>query len=179
MNDQEIISILKSRNPQIGLKELYKQYTPIKKFIIHHGGSADDAYDTFQEAILVFYDKVLHTDFQLTSSIGTYLFSVSKYKWKTVLIAKNRINEFKNMFSEVENIVEENESYFEMAENALAEIGEKCKSILVSFYHHKHSMSIIASKYGFSSENAAKNQKYKCIEKARNIFKSLLVQTLI
>ena len=176
MTDQEIISSLKSNRPQLGLKELYKQYTPVKKFIINNGGSADDAYDIFQEAILVFYDKVLHTEFELSSTIGTYLFSISKYKWKQVLIAKNRLNEYVGLFSEGAFIVEENESYFQIAENALAQIGEKCKAILVSFYHYKLSMTKIAETYGFTSENVAKNQKYKCLEKARNAFKSLLVQ---
>lgn len=174
MTDHEIIAILKSERPQKGLRELYKQFPTVKRFITKHGGNNDDANDIFQDAILITYEKVINTDFQLTSALSTYIFSIAKYKWKDALIAKNKLNNYINEFTEEEIIPTSEEEKFNFAENALLQIGEKCQAILVAFYHQKFSMTLIAEKFGFTSENVAKNQKYKCLEKAREAYKSFL-----
>jgi hypothetical protein len=59
------------------------------------------------------------------------------------------------------------------AEKALETIGEKCWHILKAFYYEGLSMAKIALQFGFSSEKSAKNQKYKCLERAKLKFVEL------
>jgi hypothetical protein len=57
----------------------------------------------------------------------------------------------------------------------LERAGGKCMQILTEFYYHRLPMEKIMRKFGFSSERSATVQKYKCLEKIRDIvkFKSL------
>jgi len=43
--------------------------------------------------------------------------------------------------------------------------------LLRAFYYDKLSMSKIANRFGFSSERSATVQKYKCLEKVRDLVK--------
>jgi RNA polymerase sigma factor (sigma-70 family) len=61
----------------------------------------------------------------------------------------------------------EKEQRFQLAEKAIASLGEKCRNILMFFYVERKSMLEIAGLLGYSSENTAKNQKFKCLESAR------------
>ena len=71
--------------------------------------------------------------------------------------------------SEIEtysSLIEE-ESKFKTAEKALLEVGEKCRDLLRLFYFEKLDFKKIAEKIGLANERVAKNQKYRCLEKAR------------
>ena len=58
------------------------------------------------------------------------------------------------------------------AQEAILSIGKKCQELLQFFYFNNLSMKEIAIKLGFSSEKVAKNQKYRCIEKAKDYLKA-------
>ena len=61
----------------------------------------------------------------------------------------------------------EREAKFKQIESVLTQIGDKCLQLLKLFYYEGLSMKIIASKVGLKSEKIAKNQKYKCLERAK------------
>lgn len=63
------------------------------------------------------------------------------------------------------------ESCREVMDKALSGIGERCKKILLMFYNG-FSMKEIAESFGFSSEETARKEKYKCQEK----FKQYLIE---
>ena len=50
-------------------------------------------------------------------------------------------------------------------ENLFLSIGEKCKELLLLSIFDKRSMIEISEILGFSSENSAKTQNYKCKQK--------------
>lgn len=58
---------------------------------------------------------------------------------------------------------------FEQLELVVKQLGNKCQEILKQFYFLKASMKSIASNLGYSSVNAAKTQKYKCLERAKKL----------
>lgn len=173
MEDKKIIQLLKEKNQDSAFLKLYKNYPVIERLIRSKGGTKEDAKDIFQEALLVFYEKVSTSDFKLTSTISTYLFSVCRFLWKDQM-NKKKINttvlENENFSSDVENEVLlylEKEEKFKQIENALSQLGEKCLKILTLFYYEKVRMKIIAQQLGLTSEKAAKTQKYKCLEQAK------------
>lgn len=179
MNDQKILELLHLGKHSPALDMLYKAYPPICRFIKSHGGSEEDARDTFQETLIIFCRKAAQPDFKLTAKISTYLFSVSKFLWKDKLQKANRYVHAYD-FDQTADISEateahEQEQQYQFLDTVLAAIGDKCKEILEAYYFHKQSMQLIAEKFGYSTEASAKNQKYKCLEKARVLAKQAQV----
>lgn len=60
-----------------------------------------------------------------------------------------------------------------LAEKVVAELKDRCRELLLLFYEGGLKLKDIATRMGYSSENVAKNQKYKCLEAARNRLKEL------
>ena len=80
-NEQQLLRAL-AKGERVATEQIYKQQFPIiNSWLIKNGGSADDAADLFQEAMVVLFSKVQNADFTLTCAIGTYLFSISKHLW--------------------------------------------------------------------------------------------------
>ena len=64
------------------------------------------------------------------------------------------------------------EKKYRFAENAFRELGERCQQLLQLFYVQKITFSVIATMMQFKSEKVAKNQKYKCLKKAKDIYQN-------
>ncbi len=65
---------------------------------------------------------------------------------------------------------DEYENNFINMKLAMEGLGEPCKSIIQDFYIHELSMEDIAEKFGYTSADNAKNQKYKCLKRLKKIF---------
>lgn len=152
-------------------------------WIAQHGGTADDAADIYQEAMIVLYEKAQHEDFRLTCRIGTYLFAIGKHLWYKRLQQLNRqpgslpeMNEEEayqgQAYEDDLNAHHEREAYYEQVDNALDQIGEPCRSLLKAFYHKDMSMQEIAASFGYTNPDNAKTQKYKCLARLRKLFYS-------
>lgn len=172
MTDEQIVSLIEQKKESKALLKLYQFFPPVEKFLVNHGASKEEALDVYQDALYVLCEKIGSGNFALTAKLSTYLFSVSKYLWKAELKKKNKTThsnfELDEGFSQVQQEeLQVNESKAQLAEEALQTLGEKCLAILKAFYHQGKRMSEIARLFGFSSEKSAKNQKYKCLEKAK------------
>lgn len=175
MKDQKIIDMIRQGNRSSALEKVYLNFPKIKKMILSKGGSDDEAKDIFQESVIIFYNNVLKVDFMLTSAISTYLYSVSYNLWlKRIRDVKNKeaeltsTPEMMDELPEIEDFLEQ-EAKFTIVEKVLKMMGDKCMSILKQYYYKRLSMKEIAVEMGYSSDKIAKNQKYKCLEKARRM----------
>lgn len=177
MTDQDIVDLIRDSKYNPAMKRLYAYLPVVKKFVLKNNGTRQEAEDIFQEGLVIFCNKAAKPDFILSASLNTYLYSVCKLLWLDELKKKNKT--IKNDFIELTevNLVEEitqdieNDKPVKQAQEAVMKLGEKCKEILELFYFKKLSMKEIASKLGFASEKGAKNQKYRCIEKAKENLK--------
>ena len=156
---------------------IYKDhFNTIQALIINNNGSADDAKDIFQEALIVLYEKVRSGSFELNCQIKTYLYSVSKRLWLKKLSISNRFvsaAEDPESAYPVEVELEEHEkrnAEFDIMEKAIAGLGEPCKSLLEAYYLKKQNMQVIAASFGYTNADNAKNQKYKCLLRLKKIF---------
>ena len=147
--------------------------------ILSKGGTKQDAKDVFQDALIIFYQKVKNSQFKLSASISTYLYSVCRFIWKDEMLKSNKkkVADLNNDLSddersELDDLVEK-ESKYKLMEEALTQIGDKCLKLLQLFYYSNMSMKKIASDLEFKTEHVAKNQKYKCLEKAKLKLKQL------
>lgn len=179
MLDIKIVNLIRDNNSDEALRALYKGFPMIRKVILAKGGNAQDAEDIFQEALIILCRKIKDPRFQLTSQISTYLFSVCRFLWKDELKKRNRLitGDFETGLKETEEkeleVLVEQESRAKLAEKILNELGERCRELLLLFYKGGLKLKDIASKMGYNSENTAKNQKYKCLEGARNRLKEM------
>jgi RNA polymerase sigma factor (sigma-70 family) len=189
MDDQKIIELLRTGESGPALNSLYKHFPMIRKLVRSNGGNTKDAEDIFQEALIILIRKAKDKDFRLTAQLSTYLFSVSRFLWKDQLkrLSNTQIpyeavtgltgatgptglteSEEAGLYIEVEK-----ENRARLAEKVLHELKDRCREILLFFYQDRLSLKDIATRMGYNSENTAKNQKYKCLEAARNRLKDL------
>jgi RNA polymerase sigma factor (sigma-70 family) len=174
--DSEIVlGIL--NNSEIVLKRLYTTYFPmILQLIINNNGNEDDAKDIYQEAIIVLYNKIKSGEFELSSKLKTYIYSVCRRLWLKRLSQMNRyggdIRDFEDHLPVEQELDKHNERdiQFNKMESALQLLGEPCKTIMEDFYIHNRSMQDICERFGYTNADNAKTQKYKCLQRLKKLF---------
>ena len=171
MSNQKIITLFKNGHRDKAFRELYKLYPKIEKLILSKGGTKADATDVFQEALIVLNRNLEKSDFTLTASFYTYLYSVSRFIWKDQQkqFSKQELHDLNTEDVSIFHSVLEEKKY-QLAEQAFRELGDRCQQLLQWFYVKKMSFKDIAEQMQFKSEKIAKNQKYKCLQKAKGIY---------
>ncbi|MEM9981431.1 MAG: sigma-70 family RNA polymerase sigma factor, partial [Bacteroidota bacterium] len=140
-----------------------------------NSGTEEEAKDVFQDALIVFWQKARKNDFQLTSKISTYLYSVCLNLWRKELERKSRLsNEEKDGVTE---ITWEKEEKFRLIHQCLGKLGETCRKVLYYYYFDGLSMQDIAEKLGFANADTAKTKKYKCKKELDEIVKTHYKET--
>ncbi|WP_285008648.1 RNA polymerase sigma factor [Pedobacter faecalis] len=174
--DREVVlGIL--NNSEDALNKLYTGYFPmILQFILNNNGDEDDAKDVYQEGIIVLYNKIRSGDFELSSKLKTYLYSVCRRIWLKKLTQNSRktsnVSDFEDVISVDSDLEvhEERDRQFEKMQSALVHLGEPCKTIIQDFYIHNLSMQDICEKFGYTNTDNAKTQKYKCLQRLKKLF---------
>lgn len=156
---------------------IYKEnYNMVQALIINNNGSADDAKDIFQEAMIVLYEKAKSGTFELNCQIKTFVYSVSRRLWLKRLQQQNRFSSPGDNMEAVVPVEDELEEHerrndeFEMMDKAISHLGEPCKSLIEAYYLQKQNMQDIAARFGYTNADNAKNQKYKCLMRLKKIF---------
>ena len=165
------------------LAQLYRLHWPmVSHFVLQNSGSEDDAQDVYQEGVMVFYEKVRDGSLELSCQIKTYLYAVCRRLWLKRLTSKSR---FGVRLLDDEELgtatlptgaaddlreAEEREGRFTTMEQALAQLGEPCRSLLEGFYLLDKSMQDLTAEFGYTNADNAKNQKYKCLVRLKKLF---------
>lgn len=177
LEEEQLILQVRSGNEFV-LKRIYRDNFPvIQRFILNNSGDEDDAKDLFQEAFMVFYQKITGEDFKLNCSVKTFLFAVSRNLWlkRLRLLSNRQVTSITDDFDlpavedEVQDFEERSEE-IRTLKQAMEQLGEPCKTILEDFFYHKLSMEEIARKMGYTNAANAKNQKYKCFNRLKKYF---------
>ncbi len=174
--DKELVEAL-ATGSKSALEYIYGHYYPvILRFILLNNGDEDDAKDIFQETVIVLHSRAQEGHFELSSKLGTFLYSVARRLWLKKLSQRNRRTGSLEEVDEVVPVEQDLEQHeakdiqFTMMEGALSKLGEPCKTIIEDFYLHSHSMQDICEKFGYTNADNAKNQKYKCLQRLKKLF---------
>ncbi|MBL4704250.1 MAG: sigma-70 family RNA polymerase sigma factor [Flavobacteriales bacterium] len=175
ITDDALIKGLRDDNRQLVSMLYVKHYPMIRKLVLDNNGSEAEAKDVFQEAIIVFYENIRTKGFDLTCKIATYLYSISRNIWLKQL--KRRMPQIKDLndhkqiidFNRDFNKHEEKQIRLDKVNSALEDIGEPCNSILTYFFFQQLTMEEIAGKMGYTNAANAKNQKYKCFKRLKQL----------
>ena len=176
LNEQVLLNGL-ARDDRKAIETIYKSnFSMVQSFILNNNGSFDDARDIFQEAMIVLYENAKSESFVLTCQIKTYVYSICRRLW---LKSLQQLNRFSSNVESLEETVpveediefqEKRNADFVIMEKALGSLGEPCKGLLEAYYLQKKDMTEIASLYGYTNADNAKNQKYKCLMRLKKLF---------
>jgi RNA polymerase sigma factor (sigma-70 family) len=180
-NDQILVDKIREGDGD-ALRFLYKKYYPVVlRLITQNSGDEQDAEDIYQEALIVLYEKVKDPNFKLSSSLKTFIYSISRNKWLYKLrqegtggVSFEDVEDFFDVVDDSQDLDGENIDYENLVGEALQKMDDTCRKLLEYFYFHKLSLDIIAQKLGYNNANTAKAKKNKCMNRARSIAKELL-----
>jgi RNA polymerase sigma factor (sigma-70 family) len=79
--DQKYVDALLTNNAAVQ-QELYNNFfNTIKEMVLNNNGTAGDAADIMQEALLAIYFRARKSPLLITDSFEAFLYTVCKYKW--------------------------------------------------------------------------------------------------
>lgn len=145
-----------------------------KFFIIKNSGNFQEAQDTFQDAVIVLYEKTKNSDFKLTCTLKTYIYSIVRNLWLKALSKRQKrvdVIDFEKFYTlEIEeDDTKKEDKQIDKITEAIKSLGEKCRKILTSFYFEQKKMTQIAEELGYTNADNAKNQKYKCMQQLKKL----------
>jgi RNA polymerase sigma factor (sigma-70 family) len=169
-SDAEILQALRSGQDREVLNYIYNVHFPkVNRYIKHNSGNQDAAFDVFQDSVIVFYRYVKEDKFDPKFDIGAFVFAVSKNLWLNRLRKENREvvqPEYVDFSDTGGNILDHiiTREREEAVSEVLAKLGERCEKLLRYSIFYRMKNTEICKIMGFSTENAVKTRKYKCMQ---------------
>ncbi len=127
--DREVILGILNNSEDI-LNKLYKAYyAMVLQFILNNNGDEDDAKDVYQEGIIILYNKIKAGNFELSSKLKTYIYSVCRRIWLKKLSLNSKktgsITDYEDVFAIEEDVEhhEEKDASFVKMQSALDHLG--------------------------------------------------------
>ena len=178
MHGNEIIEDIRSGSRE-RLAQVYKDHriSFIEWMCASQNIPVDEATEIYQQTILIFYENIVNGRLtELKSNIRTYLFAIGKNKVNELRRHQTRNSSFQdyhaNMADEGIEEKKKKEGMISLSRKCLELLGDPCRKLLELYYYHRKNMQQIAEEMGYKNENSTKNQKYKCLEKLRVMFKN-------
>jgi len=169
MKDQEVLERIR-KGDETALQYLYKQhYRMMLRLVLKNSGTEEEAQDVFQDSLILFWQKVHLPDFQLTSKISTFLYSICYNLWRKELEKKSRLSREEKDEAVVEDW--DKQERIQIVNACINKLGATCKKILQYYYFDELSMNDIAQQMGFSNADTAKTKKYKCKKELDELIK--------
>lgn len=170
MKDSVVLEKI-SRGDEKALEYLYrKHYRMMTNAIIKNNGTEQEAKDIYQDALIVFWQKVVSNQLTLTAKISTYLYSVCLNLWRKELDRKSRLSHEEH--DRPEYMDDEAEERKAIIHDCIGQLGDTCQKILTYYYFDDMSMQDIADKLGFATTETAKTKKYKCKKRLDNLIRA-------
>ena len=175
-------------NKEVLLREFYiSEYPKTKYYVLKNGGTMDNAKDVYQEAYFACWKKLNTKQFKPKnkSQIESYLFTTAKNKWVDQIrgVSKRKTMSIDDKIIHLQadetmqtNEWDKKEKQLSITMAAFEDLGTACRELLTQFYFHKLPLKTIAE--GLNMEEAsAKNKKYRCIQKLKELALSKVVSS--
>ncbi len=149
----------------------------MENYIRKNAGNKEDAEDIFQESISAAWLNLKQGKFEGDATrFNAYLRQICKFKWinrlRSAVGKRISFKEDMALYEDDGSITEEMGEQIEQSrilDKSFADIGEKCKELLILFYFKKQSLNKIASLMN-NTEESIKTIKYRCMMRLRKIY---------
>lgn len=178
MDSHSLIERIRSKDSELGLKEVYNKYR--NEFVLwavrHHSCTMEEAKDVFQQTMIIFYENIIYqkvTD--IKTQVKTYIFGIGKNKIHELVRNKTKQgSQFKDqLYVSSEYYYQQADDSYEdqlqVVETCLDQLGDPCRRILAQYYYDKKTMLQISESLGYKNSETVKNLKYKCLQRLRQI----------
>ena len=170
MKDSVVLEKI-SRGDEKALEYLYKKYyRMMTNIVLKNNGTEQEAKDIYQDALIVFWQKVTSGQLVLTAKISTYLYSVCTNLWRKELDRKSRLSHEEK--DSAEYMDDERDERSAIIHNCIDQLGDTCKQLLTYYYFDDIPLQEIANLMGFANAETAKTKKYKCKKRLDNLIKA-------
>jgi RNA polymerase sigma factor (sigma-70 family) len=165
------------RGDEDALVTLYRgSCRSVTALVTRNSGSARDAEEVLQEALVVLWERVRQGRYQQTARLETFLYATARNIWlRRLARARREIpreldpENASDESSPLDQLIESEEAA--LIGSALRKLGEPCRTLLVLFYWEEASMEEIAHRLGFANADTAKSKKYQCKKALQKLLK--------
>ncbi len=150
---------------------LYKKVLPqVEKYIQRNSGNKEDAFDVFQDALMIFYKQVVKNTFDPKYKVFGYLYRISLNLWINKIKKDRKIQLVEEFIEPEPEPMELQEELFAMKnpnvlESLFSGIGDKCIELLTYSIYYNLLMEDIVLRMNFPSVSAVKMQQKRCKQK--------------
>lgn len=163
------------RSAEDALKELYRSHrTQVLGYLRKQGAGREEAKDLFQDAVIAAFENISAGKFRGDSSLNSYLISIARFLW----INRQRREQIKDRVYGALEFDDKDLGYLPvfLAQEAKQQVatifqslGEDCHKTLSLSIYYDYSMKEIAEQMSYSSEQVARNKKYRCLSRLRKL----------
>ena len=167
-SDQRILELMEQGDEQVLVAVYRANEKMVVSFITRNSGTARDAEDLLQEAVVILWERVRAGGFERSAKLSTFLFAIVKNLWfrRLARMRKEIPTEIDpemiadGKLSALDELIESEET--ERIRSAMKRIGEPCHTLLLLFYWEELSTEQIALRMGFANADTVKSKKYQC-----------------
>lgn len=179
ISDSDLLELLKARDRRAWNMVYQKYGNMLKTHILSNSGNEDEALDMMQETFAVLSVKLQDENFVLTSRLGTFLYSIIRFKWLARLKLRGKMptmsidnEEFELADNTNSEEVIARECKLKHIEYQLTQLKTRCQEIIKKYYYKSLSMKEIAAELGYTDGKNVKNQKARCMKVLIEMVKS-------
>ncbi|MGY3213641.1 RNA polymerase sigma factor [Mucilaginibacter sp. HD30] len=166
MNNNTLLTVEMREAFFIGLYK--KAFPTVARYVARMGGSLEEAQDIFQDALVVYYEKLTAAQTDIVVNERAYLVGVAKKLW----LQHYKVDSKNQPLGDLEPVLTTEEQpasgklmrYLETA-------GKKCMELLKACYYDALPLNDVVNLFSYSGTHSATVAKYKCLEKVRKTVK--------
>lgn len=174
IKESDIPKLIKEGKDRQVIPLLYKKVFPIlEKKILRYSGDKEDAYDSFQEALVKFYRQIMEGTFDPKYKVYGYLYRIGLNIWINKAKREQRMQPLGEIDMEDLATDPQTNMDFEQAakweshllESLFSNLGQRCLELLNYTIFKDMLLEDVALRMQFPSVDAAKMQQMRCKQK--------------
>lgn len=171
VQEDQIPELIKQGEDRKVIPLLYKKVLPmVENFVLKNSGRKEDAFDVFQDALMVFYKQVVNNTFDPKYKVYGYLYRISINYWINKIKRDKRIELVEDLHESPEEPLEVKETMIALNDENILKtlfsgIGEKCIELLTYTIYNNMLMEDIVIRMDFPSVSSVKMQQQRCKQK--------------
>jgi RNA polymerase sigma factor (sigma-70 family) len=154
------------------LNYLYNTYfTTVRTHILKNSGTEEDAYDIFQDTLMVLFKKVQENHMELTSDLKGFVFGISRNLWSKQLRRKKRTTDTQTDIADDFDLEKFLDTPIEqIVQRSFLKLSDECQKVL-TLHMQGSDYDQIAKEMNYKSGTYARRKKYLCKESLIELIK--------